>query len=104
MRKNMLAIGQDSEPTEHGKKLFVEIQKIVDLLDIPKDWQFRRCFKSRSSGITEAGELLFKANSWVMEFYIDDNFYEQFAISDIGDLIKIRMAFDRLKKSTENRV
>lgn len=96
----MLAIGRDGVPGHYATQLFEKIEKEVESLNIPSDWKFRKSFKPNSSGITESGELLFKANSWVMEFYINDVFYEQFAISNINELFKIGIA----KKNLENRI
>ena len=92
MRRNILAIGRDGIPDQYSTQLFEKIENEVRKLNIPSDWKFRKCFKPNSSGLNQAGELLFKANSWVMEFYLNDAFYEQFAISNIKELYKIGIA------------
>ena len=101
MRKNMLAIGYDSEPTKHALELLDKIKIETEKLQVPDNWIFRKVWKAQSSGTIESGEVLFKANSWVMEFYINHSLYEQFSVHDISDLYEIDIAKKNLMKKIE---
>jgi len=103
MGKNILAVGRDSYPTEYGLKLAIDINEEINRIGLEDYMIPRKVWKDFNPDITEDGMEVFKANSWVMEIYVNDNYREQFYIHSLADLYKISIAINNVKqKITEN--
>lgn len=91
-----MSIGNDAEPTKEALELLKIINKEIERMNFPENWIVRKVWKDFQPQQSEDGNYPYKANSWVMNIYVNDSLNEDLYVQNHVDLNKFEIAKGKL--------
>ena len=96
MRTRSIQMGGNGEPTDYGLHLKARIDEEINKLDIPTSWAVEICWKKFRGHYRLSNGEYFPTESWVIEFYMNDDTYEQFFIRNVGEIEKLAFVKEKI--------